>query len=129
MNTADTGLHLENFEVFPKHVGVWEGNWIRLDADSQEIERFRGVVTKKIVNNQWIQTNTYYYTDGRSVTQFVGLVAGKGRVRIESSEPPFSISIPDRDSYLALGSATIDTIPLMAHSCVGHNTKTAITTQ
>ncbi len=90
MNTADTGLNIDNFEVFPKHVGVWEGNWIRLDADSKEIERFRGVVTKKIVNNQWIQTNTYHYADGRSVTQnFVGLVAGKGRVKIESSEPPF----------------------------------------
>lgn len=99
MNTADTSktspdtntqLHLENFEVFPKHVGVWEGNWIRLDADSKEIERFTGVVTKKIVNNQWIQTNTYQFADGRSVTQnFVGLVAGKGTVKIESSEPPF----------------------------------------
>ena len=41
MNTADTGLNLDNFEVFPKHVRVWEGNWIRLDADSQEIERGR----------------------------------------------------------------------------------------
>lgn len=91
MNTGDTGLHLENFKVFPKHVGVWEGNWIRLDADSKEIERFRGIVTKKIVNNQWIQTNTYEYADGRSVTQnFVGLVAGKGTVEIESSQPPFS---------------------------------------
>ncbi len=90
MNIPDTKLNLENFEVFPKHVGVWEGNWIRLDADSKEIERFRGVVTKKIVNNQWIQTNTYQYADGRSVTQnFVGLVAGKGTVKIESSEPPF----------------------------------------
>lgn len=91
MNTADTGLKLEDFEVFPKHVGVWEGNWIRLDADSKEIERFRGVVTKKIVNNQWIQTNTYEYADGRSITQnFVGMVTGKGNVKFESSQPPFS---------------------------------------
>ena len=50
-----------------------------------------GVVTKKIVNNQWIQTNTYQYADGRSITQnFVGIVAGKGRVKIESCVPPFS---------------------------------------
>lgn len=99
MNTTDSNVpisegsdrqQLENFQIFPKHVGVWEGVWIRLDADAREIERFTGVVTKKIVNNQWVQTNTYQFADGRSVTQnFVGVVAGKGAIKIESSEPPF----------------------------------------
>lgn len=89
MNTTNTE-QLENFQVFPKHVGVWEGNWIRLDADSKEIERFRGVLTKKIIDNQWVQTNTYQFADGKSTTQnFVGIVAGEGMIKIESSEPPF----------------------------------------
>ena len=81
---------LEQFKVFRKHVGVWEGTWIRLDADGKEIERFKGIVKKEIVDNQWVQTNTYQFADGRSVTQnFVGVVAGDGAVKIESSEPPF----------------------------------------
>jgi hypothetical protein len=90
METANTPKQLENFQVFPKHVGVWEGEWIRLDGNSQEIERFRGVLTKKILDNQWVQTNTYQFADGRSATQhFVGTVAGEGIIKIESSEPPF----------------------------------------
>jgi hypothetical protein len=99
MNTTDSNLpisepsdreQLENFKIFPKHVGIWEGVWIRLDADAKEIERFTGVVTKKIVDNQWVQTNTYQFADGRIVTQnFVGVVAGKDAIKIESSEPPF----------------------------------------
>jgi hypothetical protein len=91
MSDTDTTTKLENFKVFPKHIGVWEGKWIRLDADGKEIERFTGVVKKEIVDNQWVQTNTYQFADGRSVTQnFVGVVAGEGAVKIESSAPPFS---------------------------------------
>lgn len=90
MDTTDTQKQLENFQVFPKHVGVWEGDWIRLDANSQEIERFRGILTKKIIDNQWVQTNIYQFADGRSVTQeFMGIVAGDGMVKLESAEPPF----------------------------------------
>lgn len=92
MNTTEPGdrEHLENFKIFSKHVGVWEGIWVRLDANAKEIEQFTGVVTKKIVDHQWVQTNTYQFADGRSVTQnFVGVVAGKGAIKIESSEPPF----------------------------------------
>lgn len=89
MNQADA-VHLENFKVFPKHVGVWQGNWIRLDADGKEIERFQGVLSKKIVDNQWVQTNNYQFADGRTVEQnFVGLVAGEGKIKFESSDLPF----------------------------------------
>jgi hypothetical protein len=87
---TDSQTQLQNFKVFPKHVGVWEGNWIRLDANGKELERFTGLLTKKIVDNQWVQTNTYQFADGRSVTQnFVGLVAGEGIIKFESSDPPF----------------------------------------
>ncbi len=90
ISETDPQILLENFNVFPKHVGVWEGNWIRLDANGKELERFTGVLEKKIVDNQWVQTNTYQFADGRSVTQnFVGLVAGESIIRLESSDPPF----------------------------------------
>ncbi|MCA1994843.1 MAG: hypothetical protein LDL41_22760 [Coleofasciculus sp. S288] len=81
---------LEDFEIFPKHVGVWLGEWIRLDAGGKEIERFTGIVTKKILDNQWIQSNTYQWADGRSVTyNFVGVVVSDRTVKLESSQPPF----------------------------------------
>lgn len=91
ISDTETQQTMDNFKVFPKHIGVWQGTWIRLDADAKEIERFTGVVSKKIVDNQWVQTNTYQFADGRSVTQnFVGILAGKGSIKIESNEPPFS---------------------------------------
>jgi len=90
ISETDPQILLENFNVFPKHVGVWEGNWIRLDANGKELERFTGVLEKKIVDNQWVQTNTYQFADGRSVTQnFVGLVADESIIKLESSDPPF----------------------------------------
>ena len=90
ISKADTHKQLENFKVFPKHVGVWEGTWISLDADGKETQRFKGLLKKEIVDNQWVQTNTYHYADGKSITHnFVGVVAGEGTIKIESSEPPF----------------------------------------
>lgn len=90
ISNSNTQYNLENFAVFPKHVGVWEGNWIRLDTNGQEIEQFTGVVTKKIIENQWVQTNTYHFADGRNVTQnFVGVVADSGMIKFESADPPF----------------------------------------
>ncbi len=99
---CDTGIQkrLEEFEIFPKHVGVWEGNWIRLDAEGKEIERFTGIVTKNIVDNQWIQTNTYQFADGRSVTyNFIGRVVGDRTVKLEGCEPPFGNYIMIAEEY------------------------------
>ena len=81
---------LEEFAVFPKHVGVWQGDWIRLDHNAQETMRFTGLLTQQIIDNQWIQTNHHEFPGGKKVTQnFVGRVTGEGRVTIESSDPPF----------------------------------------
>lgn len=83
-------LQLNDFAVFPKHVGVWQGDWIRLDHNAQETMRFTGLLTQQIIDNQWIQTNHHEFPDGKKVTQnFVGRVIGVGRVAIESSDPPF----------------------------------------
>lgn len=80
---------LKDFNVFPKHIGVWSGYWICLDANAKETERFQAVLTQKIVNNQWVQTNTYYYADGRTITHnFVGNVISNDEVKIESSDIP-----------------------------------------
>ncbi|MCU0541164.1 MAG: DUF3598 family protein [Oscillatoriaceae cyanobacterium Prado104] len=82
---------LSNFKVFPKHTGVWEGSWTILNADFQETQRFTAVLTQKIEDNQWKQTNLQTYANGKSEAQnFVGHVVGEGQVQVESSDFPFS---------------------------------------
>jgi len=82
---------ISNFKVFPKHTGVWEGDWTILDADCKETRRFIAVVTQKIVDNQWRQTNLQTYANGKSETQnFVGHVVGEGQVKIEGHDSVFS---------------------------------------
>ena len=82
---------ITNFKVFPKHTGVWEGDWTILDADCKETLRFTAVLTQKIVDNQWRQTNVQTYANGKSETQtFVGHVVGEGQVQIESPDSVFS---------------------------------------
>ena len=83
-------LQLNEFAVFPKHTGVWQGDWIRMDHNAQETMRFTGLLTQQIIDNQWIQTNHHEFSDGQKVTQnFIGRVTGAGRVTIESPDPPF----------------------------------------
>ncbi|MEG4491376.1 DUF3598 family protein [Microcoleus sp. D3_18_C4] len=82
---------LTNFKIFPKHTGVWEGDWTILDGDCKETRRFTAVVTQKIVDNEWRQTNLQTYANGQSETQnFVGYVVGEGQVQIEGLDSVFS---------------------------------------
>ncbi|MBW4539449.1 MAG: DUF3598 family protein [Myxacorys chilensis ATA2-1-KO14] len=86
-----TKINIQNFQVFPKHVGVWQGDWLRLDANGQEIARFTATVTKRIVDNQWIQTNAYHYADGSTTTHhFVGTALEEGVVDITGGDTSFS---------------------------------------
>ena len=87
---SDT-VQLSNFKVFPKHTGIWEGDWTILDADCKETLRFTAVLTQKIVDNEWRQTNVQTYANGKTETQnFVGHVVGEGQVQIESPDSEFS---------------------------------------
>ncbi|BAY75388.1 hypothetical protein NIES25_18330 [Nostoc linckia NIES-25] len=80
---------LIDFQVFPKHIGTWSGYWIKMDANAQEIERFEAEITQKIVDNQWLQTNTYHYADGRIVTNsFVGKVISNDEIEIKALDVP-----------------------------------------
>lgn len=80
---------LSDFQVFTKHIGTWSGYWIRMDANAQETERFEAEITQKIVDNQWLQTNTYHYADGRIVTySFVGKIISNDEIEIEAIDVP-----------------------------------------
>lgn len=64
---------------------------MRLDANGQELARFTATLTKKIVDNQWIQSNTYNYADGTTATHnYVGTAVKEGVVDITSPDSPFS---------------------------------------
>jgi len=83
-------IDIQNFKVFPKHIGLWQGNWLRLDANGQELARFTATLTKRIVDNQWVQTNTYHYADGTTVTHnFVGTALKEGVVEITGGDAAF----------------------------------------
>ena len=82
---------LEEFKVLPKLVGIWKGHWIALDAQGKEIYQFTSLLTQKIVNNQWVQTNENKYSDGRKETlHFLGKVLGNNSLLLESSDAPYS---------------------------------------
>lgn len=90
MEPVNHQQQLENFLVFPKHVGVWQGDWIPLDTNANKVDPFTGLLTQKIINNQWVQTNEHQFADGKTVIQnFVGKVVGPGTVQVESSDFPF----------------------------------------
>jgi hypothetical protein len=89
--TTNSEIKIQDFKVFPKHVGVWEGNWLRLDANGQEIARFTATLTKRIVDNQWIQSNAYTYADGTTATHnYVGTVVKEGVVDLTGIDSSFS---------------------------------------
>jgi hypothetical protein len=84
-------IQLKNFKVLPRFVGTWEGNWIRLDEDGNEIERFTSILNQNIVNNQWVQTNQNKYPDGKIVNiSFFGKALREGKVLFESPDYPYS---------------------------------------
>jgi hypothetical protein len=88
---TNTSFHkqLKDFNVFPKHVGTWSGYWIRMDANAKETASFEAVLEQKIADNQWVQTNTYKYPDGRTVTNnFIGKVISNDEVEIEALNVP-----------------------------------------
>lgn len=85
-----SSLQLADFRVFPKHVGVWSGDWTVLDATCQITQRFTAILTQRIVANEWRQTNEHTYADGRQDTQeFIGTIVGQGQVKIETNAPSF----------------------------------------
>lgn len=85
-----TQIQLENFKVLPKFVGTWSGSWIILDRDPKEIDRFTSILTQKIVNNQWLQTNQNKYPNGKiEDIRFFGKIVGNGTVVFESPDYPY----------------------------------------
>lgn len=94
--TSDSGAQaavkpLQDFRVLPKHVGVWQGQWLRMTASGQEIARFTATLTKRIVDNEWRQSNAYQYADGTTATHhYIGRPIADGVVELFAEDETFS---------------------------------------
>ncbi|MGC9506174.1 DUF3598 family protein [Baaleninema sp.] len=82
---------LQDFNLFPQHVGTWDGTWTICDPEGNKLQQFTAVLEQRIEENQWRQTNHQTYADGSTETQeFVGVVLSHGELEITSDNPPFS---------------------------------------
>lgn len=97
---------LDEFKVLPKLVGIWQGHWIALDAQGQELYQFTSLLTQKIIDNKWVQTNENSYTDGRKETlHFLGKVLGSNSLLLESPDAPYSdfkMIVDEHDKHLII---------------------------
>ena len=51
--------------LFPKHAGVWEGTYKRLNAAGELIWQHKSRLSLRLDGNEWRQSNLYEFPDGR----------------------------------------------------------------
>jgi hypothetical protein len=51
--------------LFPKHAGIWEGTYTRINAHGEVIDQHKSRLTLKLSGNEWSQTNEYTWADGK----------------------------------------------------------------
>lgn len=79
---------LNNYHVFPRHVGSWEGTVSILDANLQESQRYTIKQQFATQDNHWTITNTYVFSDSTSASQSFDVTpVGDGKVTVTTAEP------------------------------------------
>lgn len=82
---------IANYQVFPKHVGHWEGTVRFLDAQLQETKHYKINQEFAAVAGKWVITNTYGFPDGTSLTHSFDVIpTGNGQVEVHSTEARFN---------------------------------------
>ncbi|MCU0426332.1 MAG: DUF3598 family protein [Candidatus Kapabacteria bacterium] len=51
--------------IFPKHEGIWEGTYTRINPKGEVIDKHNSRLTLKLVGNEWSQTNEYTWESGK----------------------------------------------------------------
>ncbi|MGK7932013.1 MAG: hypothetical protein AB4041_11355 [Microcystaceae cyanobacterium] len=54
--------------IFKRHVGVWQGKYIKSNAQGQYLSSFQGTFTVMIDGIIYRQRNDYQYEDGKTLT-------------------------------------------------------------
>lgn len=93
MPLDDTGtkeigkFNLQNYKVFPKHVGKWEGTVRFLDAQLQATKHYKIAQTFQDAGDKWVITNTYIYPDETSYTHSFDVIpVGNGEVNVKPQD-------------------------------------------
>jgi len=51
--------------LFPKHTGIWEGTYTRINAEGKMLDRWKSRLTIRMMENgQYHQVNQYFWEDG-----------------------------------------------------------------
>jgi len=52
-------------KLFPKHTGIWQGTYTRIDADGNKIDQWQSKLHIKMFDgNKYHQVNEYSWRDG-----------------------------------------------------------------
>lgn len=60
-------------KLFPKHTGIWEGTYTRLNAKGEVIDKHRSRLTLKLDGNKWSQKNEYMWDNGKKEVHDFGV--------------------------------------------------------
>ncbi len=52
-------------KVFPKHTGVWEGTYTRINPRGQVIDHHKSRLTLRLNGREWSQKNEYIWEQGK----------------------------------------------------------------
>jgi len=76
----------ESYDLFDRHSGVWEGEYVILDVEGKRIDSYRSCLRLARKGNQWLQRNHYMFGDDREdvVFQFEGKFNDKGELLFDT---------------------------------------------
>jgi hypothetical protein len=78
-------------EIFWRHTGTWQGEYIKTDTEGNFLRRFSGQFTVSITGTTYRQVNRYQYPDGRQLQlEFAGEFVNGILHMTSSSYPDFS---------------------------------------
>jgi hypothetical protein len=72
-------------DIFKRHIGVWQGNYIKSDANGHFLRQFKGTFTVMIDGVIYRQRNDYQYEDGTNLTLHFEGIFEDGILKMQSS--------------------------------------------
>jgi hypothetical protein len=64
---------MANLRLFPKHTGIWEGTYMRIDAKGKIINQWKSRLTIKLEGSDYHQVNHYIWDDGHEEIHDFGI--------------------------------------------------------
>jgi hypothetical protein len=64
---------MSKLRLFPKHTGIWEGTYIRIDATGKVTNQWKSRLTIKLEGDNYHQVNQYIWEDGHEELHDFGI--------------------------------------------------------